>query len=63
MLKVGVWVRRCPLSLRSTATRLRAKSKRTSTAAGPIAIQPARQRIVGPIELPASQRTILQLRT
>lgn len=63
MLEVGVWVRRCPLSLRSTPARLQAKSKRAPTVAGPIAVQPARQCVISPIELAASQRTVLHLRT
>lgn len=54
MLEVGVWVRSCPLSLSSTPTRLRAKSQRTTAVAGPIAVQPARLRIIGPIVLSAS---------
>lgn len=63
MLEVGVWVRRCPLSLRTTPARLQAKGKRTTAVAGPVAVQPARQRIIGTIEFPTSQCTILHLRT
>lgn len=62
MLKVRVWVRRSPWPLSSTPARLRAEGKRTSAVAGPVAIQPTRQRIIGPIEFPTSQRTIPHLR-
>lgn len=63
VLKVGVGVRRCPLSLRSTPARQRAKSQRTPAVAGSAAVRPTCQRVVGPVKLSASQRTVLHLRT